>query len=158
MTAMEALKQVGITDRRVNAKLALKRHYIDMATSGSARLSFTPYGSEYGPSKVENYAVKLADLEGEIDAEVDRLIDARRQVMEVIQTLPDVRYQYIMEARYIACQGWVEIAEGLGISVSRTYALHADALEAFVIAYDRAQENNPKKFPKQDEIVVLSVL
>ena len=70
---------------------------------------------------------RIAELAREIDADVDRLVDAKRAAMAGIDRLEDAAQARLMYMRYMERRTWEEVAEGLGCSRQWAMELHRRA-------------------------------
>ena len=69
------------------------------------------------------------DLEREINADIDRLVDLKAEARKAINAVTDPDQQLILELRYLCYKPWLEIAETIGYSEPTVYRLHGEALK-----------------------------
>lgn len=74
---------------------------------------------------------RIADLQAEINREIDNLVRLKTEIRSKINALDDYRYIAILTEYYINCQRWEDIAESMEMSVRHTLRLHGEALQAF---------------------------
>ena len=72
---------------------------------------------------------KIIDLQEEINRDIDRLVDLKREIVEVIKAVEDTEYQILLEKRYLCFQTWEQIAVDMGYNVRHLYRIHEEALE-----------------------------
>ena len=65
---------------------------------------------------MQNTIAKILEEEEILNARIDRMVDAKREIREVIDCVEDVTLRLILEKRYLLFQQWDEIAIDLGIS------------------------------------------
>jgi len=135
MTAKEFLQQIIATDRKINRMLELKQHYRDMACKATASFSPAP-GAATGDSRTEKFAIKIVDLEREIDEEIDRYVEIKRKARDVIATIRDQRFRNILEMRYFHGARWELIMGDMGYERTHIYRLHGTALLEFQKRWD----------------------
>lgn len=128
MTAKEYLSQTYHLDLLINSKLEQASRLRALATKVTAHISDMPRGSSGSKSTMENTVVKLVDLEKEIDADIDELVDMKRDVAEKISCVRNPKLSLLLEMRYLAYMKWTEIAEILGTDVRYVHKLHGKAL------------------------------
>ena len=58
---------------------------------------------------MEDAIVKVIMLEKELDAEIDKLVDTRRTIKEVIDCVADEEQRILLELRYESSCSWKEI-------------------------------------------------
>lgn len=73
--------------------------------------------------KVGTYAARIADLELQIDNEIDRLVDVREQIMSMMSAFDDDMLRIIIERRYILHESTEVIAEKVGYTPRHTARL-----------------------------------
>ena len=73
---------------------------------------------------------KIIDLRTEIDRDIDRLIDLKREIVGLIKAVVNAECQTILELRYLCFKSWEQIAYDLNYSVSWVLKLHYKALRA----------------------------
>ena len=71
---------------------------------------------------------KIIDLQEEINRDIDRLVDLKREIMGVIKAVPDVEYQTILEKRYLCFISWEQIAVDMNYSIQHIHRMHSKAL------------------------------
>ena len=82
------LLQYRRLDDRIDRLEKEKSRWMERATKMSAPSDGMPHGS--GVSDTVGQAVsKIADLQSEIDQEIDRLVDLRQKIEDVIYTVDD---------------------------------------------------------------------
>lgn len=79
--------------------------------------------------RVGRTAAKIADLENEINDEIDRLVDLKCQIREVVAAVPDSTQRTILERHYLLGESWEVIAEKVGYSTRHITRLHNQAIE-----------------------------
>ena len=78
---------------------------------------------------MENTVAKIVDLEMEINEDIDRLVDIKAEIMEIISQADDPICQLLLELRYINGKGWDEIARDIGFDIRTAFRLHGKALK-----------------------------
>lgn len=73
---------------------------------------------------------KIVDLQAEINADIDALVDLKREILETIKGLENVEYQTILERRYLCFETWEKIAAEMGYDLRWLFRLHGKALDA----------------------------
>ena len=129
--AKKYLQQVELCDRRINNKLEDLARLREQATSVTANLSAVGggFGGGHG-DKVGTNAVKIVDLNNEINADIDKCVDIKREVMEIIDKVDDPDYYDILHKRYIHFKTWEQIAEEMHADVRTITKKHGPALQA----------------------------
>lgn len=129
MTAKEYLRQVRVVDCQIDSKLEQVMRLRETATKATATLSDMPRSDSPNLQTLESTVVKIFDLENEINQDIDRLVDLKREARMAIDSLMNPEQQMILELRYLCYKSWPEIADTIGFSESNVYRLHGIALK-----------------------------
>ena len=129
MTAKEYLSQAHRLDQRIDAKIAQVASLNDLATKCTATLTGMPRNPNSGGSSMTDAVCKIIDLQEEINRDIDRLVDLKREIVGVIKAVEDTEYQILLEKRYLCFQTWEQIAVDMGYNVRHLYRIHEEALE-----------------------------
>lgn len=94
MTAKEYLSQAHHLDQRIDAKIAQVASLNELATKCTATLTGMPRNPNRGGSTMADAVCKIIDLQEEINRDIDRLVDLKREIVEVIKsvTTPSTRF------------------------------------------------------------------
>ena len=131
MTAKEYLRQLQRRDARINALIERQQRYRELASRRTAVYRNAPGGGGGGTrrvSSVEEYAVKIVDLEREIDRRIDEYADLTREIEAAIARIPDGRYRDVLRFRYVNGWSWEKIAEEMRYDRRWVYRIHGRAL------------------------------
>lgn len=138
MTAKEYLSQARFLDDRINSKIQQISSLNELATKCTATISDMPHSPNSGGSTMADAICKIVDLQEEINKDIDRLVDLKREIMGVIKAVPNVEYQTILEKRYLCFISWEQIAVDMNYSMQHIHRMHSSALKEIVV-------------PKEDE-------
>ena len=132
MNAKEYLSQAVWLDRMIDSKL----EQLEMLKSLAMKVtsSFTKEkisGGNIEKSKMESTMVKVIDLEHEINADIDRLVNLKKDIQDTINKMNDINQQLLLELRYLSGKGWDEIAASMGYDPRTVYRIHGKALKEF---------------------------
>ena len=128
MTAKEFLSQAYRIDQRINSKLEQVQALRNQAENATATLSPTPRSASPDLHSMESILVKIFSLEHEINADIDTLVDLKREIMRAIKDVKNVEYQLILEQRYLCFKRWEQIAVDMNVASRTLYMLHGRAL------------------------------
>lgn len=137
MTVKEYLGQAYRIDQRINSKLEQVGSLRALATKATAAISDTPSGGSRNVQSMESVIVKIIDLEHEINADIDMLVDLKREIVNVIKRISNPEYQTLLELRYLCFYSWEKIAVEMDYDLRYMHKLHKKALDqcsAFVPA------------------------
>lgn len=124
MNTKDYLSQAFRLDQRINSKLEQVASLRELAACTHAeRVSGT---KQHSP--MENAIVKVIDLEYEIDADIDRFVNLKREILGVINSVQQPEYHLLLELRYLSYKTWEEIAEMMNYSELNIHRVHLEAL------------------------------
>ena len=75
---------------------------------------------------------KIVDLQTEIDGDIHRLIDIKRQIVAAIKAVDNKECQTLLELRFLCGHSWEEVAAKMGYSIQHTYRMRDLALKKIV--------------------------
>lgn len=129
MNAKEYLSQAHRLDQRIDAKIAQVASLNDLATKCSATLTGMPRNPNHGGATMADAVCKIIDLQAEINHDIDRLVDLKRELVAVIKAVEDTEYQTLLEKRYLCFQTWEQIAVDMHYSGKWVQKMHDRALD-----------------------------
>lgn len=129
MTAKEYLSQAHHLDQRIDAKIAQVASLNELATKCTDTLTGMPRNPNRGGSTMADAVCKIIDLQGEINRDIDRLVDLKREIVEVIKSVDNTEYQILLEKRYLCFHTWEQIAVDMHYSGKWIQKLHDRALD-----------------------------
>ena len=129
MTAKEYLGQAYRLDQRINSKLEQVASLNDLATKATSTLTGMPRNPNRATSMMADAIAKIIDLQAEINNDIDRLVDLKREIVGLIKTINNMEYQTLLEKRYLCFETWEQIAVDMGYNVRHVYRIHDEAVE-----------------------------
>lgn len=120
------LQQYGKLDRKINRLLEEQEKWRALATRTSPIYSDMPKASNC-KDKIQTAVEKIALLELEIDAEIDRLVDMRYEIKTTINSVENEALREVL-LRYVHCLKWEQVAETMRYELRWVYVLHGRAL------------------------------
>ena len=126
MNAKEFFQRNYYLEQRVNSRL---RRLSDLRQVTSS-LGREPVSGSADVHKLDGTIAKIVDMEREINEDIDRLVDAKREAMAVIRQVEHPDQQLVLELRYLDFKSWPSIAEEMGLSPRWVQTLHERALAA----------------------------
>lgn len=129
MTAKEYLSQAYRLDQRINSKLEQVSSLNELATKCTSTLTGMPHSPNRGSSTMADAVTKIIDLQAEINSDIDRLVDLKREIVTVIKAVDNTEYQTLLELRYLCFKTWEQIAVDMNYRVRNVHILHNEALE-----------------------------
>lgn len=128
MNAKAYLSQAFRLDQQINSKLEQVSALRQLATKATASIHAERVSGTKQRSPLENAVVKLIDLEHEINDDIDRLVDLKRDIVGAINLVEQPEYQLLLELRYLSYKTWEEIADAMNYSWRNIHYVHSKAL------------------------------
>lgn len=125
----EWLSRAYNLDRRLRGKIRRFESLSALATRTTASYDCVSPLAGFATSRLESYAVMIADLGTEISADTEKLRSIKEETQKVIHGIGDALMENILELRYLDMMQWEEIAAVLGLSTNYVYQLHMRALD-----------------------------
>ena len=129
MTTKEYFEQALTLNKRINSKLDHLGTLREMTTKATITLSDMPRSSSPNLYQMQDIISKIIDLEHEINRDIDRFVDMKREYMWIINEIQNPVFQLVMEQRYLCCRTWEKISEELGYEMRSLHRLHGEALK-----------------------------
>ena len=128
MTAKEYLNQARLLDQRINAKLERVTRLRALTERVTAAMDGEVVSHTRNVMSLQDQIARLMDEEESLNAAIDRLVDLKSEVSEVLTLIHDTDCQLLLELRYLCFREWEEIAEVMHFHVRTVYKLHGRAL------------------------------
>lgn len=139
MTAKQYLKQAYRLNELINSDIQELEQLKALSKSiSSPNLFGMPSGSKKQEAVFVNAIMKIVDLEKIINAEIDKFVDLKKEIRNVILKIPDNNYKLCLMLRYIQFRKWNTIAAEMNFSLKQVYRIHGKALHEVqkVLPYD----------------------
>lgn len=101
MNAKEYLSQARNLDQRIITKTQMIDSLNDLATRCTATYSDMPKSPSRGNSRLEECVMKIIDLEEQITEDMEKLVNLKKEITHVIQSVSNPEYQDLLAKRYI---------------------------------------------------------
>ena len=129
MTPKEYLNQAYWLDRRIDSKLEQLSALKDMVTKTTSAMTDDVVSHTRNVHSMQDVIAKIIDMQAEINADIDRLVDLKSEIMHVIKAVRNPEHQTLLELRYLCFKSWEYVAEQMGYNVRHIYRLHDEAVE-----------------------------
>ncbi len=101
MNVKSYLSQAYRIDQRINSKLEQVQSLRELATKATATLGDDRPKETRNFQRMEDIICKIIDLESEINSDIDKLVDLKREIVKLIKSIPNPEHQTILELRYL---------------------------------------------------------
>ena len=129
MGTVELLKQAYYIDVRIDNKLEQMEALNALATKATTTFGNEPVSGTRDVHKREETICKIVDLQNEINADIDNLVDLKRELRKTIESIPNVDCRTVLELRYLNFRKWEEIAVTMGYRLRNVHYIHDKAIE-----------------------------
>ncbi|HRS65964.1 MAG TPA: DUF1492 domain-containing protein [Spirochaetia bacterium] len=137
MTVKEYLGQAYRLDQRINSKLEQVASLNELATKCTSTLTGMPRNPNRGTSTMADAVGKIVDLQAEINRDIDRLVDLKREMVSLIKAVDNTEYQTLLELRYLCFKTWEQISVDMGYSIQHIYRLREKAYDEIRVPPER---------------------
>lgn len=137
MNAFDYLSQAYMLEQRIQTKL---QHVSSLRSLAKTVSSFTgnePVVHTRNVTQLEDTVIKIMEQEQELNAEIDRLVDLKREIMDVLDEVKDMNFRLILEKRYLCFESWSKIGEEMGHTDRWAQLKHEAALRVVQQILDR---------------------
>ena len=152
MTAKEYLRQLKTLDNIISAKLLEKERIEALATKVTNNLSEKVQGG--GSGGIENTIIKITELERQINADIDKLVDLKTEASQLIDSMEDSNYKTVLSMYYVSNVTFEQMAEYMNYSVAGIFKIHGYALREFNEIFQEKIKSEKSK----NESVILCIL
>lgn len=127
--AKKFFQEIRNIDKQIDVKCEQLEQLKALATKVTATMSDISAKPSGVSRSMENSVDKIIMLQNEINADIDRLVDLKREANGVIRQIPNEKYRRVLESRYLLGKTWESIAVGMGITYQGVCKLHGKALQ-----------------------------
>lgn len=129
MTAKEYLNQARLLDQRINTKLERVTRLRSLTQRVTAAMDSEVVSHTRNVTSLEDQIIRLMEEEESLNQAIDRLVNLKSEVSEVLTLIHDTDCQLILELRYLCFRSWEEIAEVMHFHIRTVYKVHGRALQ-----------------------------
>lgn len=129
MTTKEFLNQAYRIDQRINSKLEQIISLHALATKATSTLSDMPVSKAESQSRMADIIAKIVDLENEINADIERLVEIKKDIVSTIKKVQNPELHTLLELRYLCFRTWEQIAVEMNYDLRYLHKLHRRSLE-----------------------------
>lgn len=128
MNAKSFLLQMKKLDKMIENKMVEKEQWIDIAQGTTAMLGSERVQSSGSQQKMADAVERFIEIENEIDECIGKLIEAKKDVISVIEMLDVVEYDFLHKV-YVQYIDLKEVAVMLGKKYTWATTTHGRALQ-----------------------------
>ena len=128
MRAEEFLSRAYRLDQQIQSKVDQLDRIRACACGSGLQYGDVKVQSSGPDSRVENAVIKILEEEQAINDEIDRLVEIKRQIREVINQVDDVTCRLLLEKRNLLFETWPKICMDMKIGLRWAQTRHKDAV------------------------------
>jgi hypothetical protein len=129
--AKKFLCRIGSCDARINAMLAEVDGLYAMVTKITPTLKADVVTGGGSQDKIGDAVAKIVDLRNEINREIDRFVDMKREAAAMLDKLENHLFYIILHRRYVQYESLEQIAADMHYTYRWVCILHGRALQEF---------------------------
>jgi hypothetical protein len=130
MKAKDFMSQALHIDEDINSKIEQVMALRELASKASATLTKARVSETKDVCRMEDAIINMMELESDINADVARLVELKREIVLVVNRVENHAYQTLLSLRYLCFKTWEQVAEKMNYSIQHTHRIHGNALEA----------------------------
>lgn len=152
MTAKEYLLQIKKLDALIDNKLVEVEHWKAVAAGMTSFSDGERVQSTGSKQKMEDAVARYMDMENEINADIDRLVGIRQDVIQTIEQLPWTEYD-VLHKIYVQGLGFWDVADSYRPPKSYTWTttIHGRALMRLQRILDEREKHEKSEETKKKE-------
>lgn len=129
MTAQEYLSRAYRMEQQVESKLQQIEALRSMAESLTSCIGTEPVAHTRNVTSMQDTVNKIIEEEQELNAQIDRLVEIKKEIADTIARVTNVTYRLILEKRHLCFQMWEQIAYDLNYSIRSVQTKYGEALQ-----------------------------
>ena len=114
MNAFEYLNQAYMLDQRIQSMLQQVSALRSLAQTMHSYVNNEPVVHTKNVCALEDTVIKIMEEEAEINAEIDRLVDLKKEIRETIAEVKELNYRLVLEKRHLCYLSWEKIGADMG--------------------------------------------
>ncbi len=129
MDVKEFFQQIRHIDKQIDVKFERLERLKALATKVTATMSETSSKPSGVSRSMENSVDKIILLQEELNADIDRYVDLKREAGEIIRQIQNEKYRRVLESRYLLGKTWEAIAVDMDMTYQGVCQIHGRALQ-----------------------------
>lgn len=128
MQAGQYLRQLKTLDNMIKAKLLEKERIRALGEKITPSLTERVQGGDIG-DKIADTAIKLVELDKQIQEDIDRMVDLKKEATEKINRIQDSRCRIVLSMYYLSNLTFEEIAKNIHYSYRWVRCIHKKGIK-----------------------------
>ena len=135
MNALDFLQQAYMLEQQIQTKLTQISALRSLAETMRSYTGNEPVSHSRNVTSLEDSVIKI--LEQELNNEIDRMVDLKREIQDVISEVKDLNYRLVLEKRHLCFESFPRIGEEMGHTDRWAQQKHMAALRVVQQILDR---------------------
>ena len=137
MNALDFLQQAYMLEQQIETKLHQISLLRSLAQTVRSYSGNEPVCHSRNVTALEDSVIRIMEQERELNAEIDRLVDLKKEILDVISEVKDLNCRLVLEKRHLCFESWPQIGEEMGHTDRWAQTKHRMALELVQQILDR---------------------
>ena len=129
MTAQEYLSRAYRMEQQVESKLQQIEALRSMAESLTSCIGTEPVSHTRNVTSMQDTVNKIIEEEKNLNAQIDELVEIKKEIADTISQVTNVTYRLILEKRHLCFLMWEQIACEMHYGVRTVQTKYNDALQ-----------------------------
>ena len=137
MNALDFLQQAYMLEQQIQTKLTQISALRSLAETMRSYTGNEPVSHSRNVTSLEDSVIKILEQEQELNNEIDRMVDLKREIQDVISEVKDLNYRLVLEKRQLCFESFPRIGEEMGHTDRWAQQKHMAALRVVQQILDR---------------------
>ena len=137
------LRKIELLDANINNRIDDLHALKSLVTKITATISPVCVSGSGNQDKLGDSVAKIIELQDEINRKIDRFVDLKREISDLLEQIEDPDQVKVLHKRYFEYKTWEQIALEVGYKYRNVCYIHGKALQA-VAALMEGGKNNGK--------------
>lgn len=135
------LRKIELLDAHIDGLLQDLHNEKVKAEKVTATISPVVVAHSGSQNNLEISVLKIIDLQEEINRKMDRFVDLKREIRNLLEQLEDPNHVKVLHKRYFEYKTWEQIAIEMQYSYRNVCNIHGKALQAFDALMEGGKNN-----------------
>ena len=128
MTVKEYLNQAYRLETDINNKIDQIKRLKELSRRVTSSYGGEVVSHSRNVDSMENAVIRIVEAQAALTAQVDRLVDKRKEIQETIDLVADKDCRTLLNLRYMGMKTWDDICGRMEMSSTHVFRLHRNAL------------------------------
>ena len=125
------LRKIELLDANINNRICDLQSLKSLVTKITATISPVCVSGTGNHDKLGDSVAKIIELQDEINRKIDKFVDLKREVSDLLEQIEDPDQVKVLHKRYFEYKPWEQIACEMNYSYRNVCYIHGKALQAF---------------------------